>query len=140
MIHIVADLMPFSLVPSSKARSGFSLPEVLVVMAVLSILGATSLPIVQNLSTGVHHDRAVAKAEALTTAKILFHKTNPDAANDWGSASDDAARFVLLRTYLQGDGVPDSLSAYQEQAPYDQFDLGTHLRDRVHVIDSSSQS
>ena len=114
-----------------ESERAFSLPELLLVVVVTTIVGAASYPVINNLSGASSYAEANAKAESLTAAKILFRKSDPTADATWNSAASDAAKFDQLRPFLQGAPAGLTLSDYAAETPYDQFNFGTKLRDRV---------
>lgn len=118
---------------NSDRQKAFSLPELLLVVVVTTVVGAASYPVINNLSGASSYAEAKAKAEALTAAKIQFKKSDSTADLDWSSAGDDFAKFQQLRPYLKGVRADLTLAEYTADPPYDQFHLGMKLRDRVTV-------
>ncbi len=118
--------------------NGFSLPELLIVIAVMAIVGTASYPIVNNLGEASNHAEAKAKAETLTAAKIVYKKSDPGAETAWEATDSDTARFQLLRDYLDGVSDQISLAEFAADPPYHQFNFGAGIRDRVTVIETES--
>ena len=116
-----------------ESARAFSLAELLIVIAVTTIVGAASYPVINNLSGASSYAEANAKAEALTAAKIQFRKSDPSADTDWNAAATDSAKFQQLRPFLKGAPAELTLAEYSAETPYNQFNFGTKLRDRVTV-------
>ena len=119
----------------SRAEGAFSLPELLLVIAVLTIISAASYPIINNFSSASAYAEAKAKAEALTAAKILFYKSDPNAEKTWNATNSDSSKFSKLKPYLYGASNDLTIPHYAADPPYDQFDFGNGIRDRVTVIE-----
>ena len=119
-----------------RDAKAYSLPELLLVVVVTTVIGVASYPVIGNLSGASSYAEAHAKAEALTAAKILYRKSDPEANASWQGTNEDSARFGLLRPYLQGLPSDASLADFNADPPYDQLNLGSTLRDRVSVVES----
>lgn len=123
-----------------RSRKGFSLIEMLVVISVTVLVGTASYPTLRNLGGLTSQQEAIAKAEALTAAKLAFSRSSDQAADAWLTAESDQERFDHLHPYLKQAGFPQaetSLSAFSADPPYDQFDLGNRLRSIVRVASTN---
>ncbi len=124
----------FRAMPLWPSATAFSLPELLLVIAVFSAVSTASYPIFNNISAASAYHKAEAKAEALTAAKILYHKSDANAAASWNAAADEAAQFTLLKPFLTGIDSEDTLDDFAAAAPYNDFDLGNTTRDPVSIV------
>ncbi len=111
-------------------RRAFTLTEVTCVVVLLGLLAGLSIALVRDaVPTGLDRN-AVALANALNAAKKNYELRVSNASSNWTAASDDSARFLLIR-----DRVP-----YAESQTLSQFvpvgytlGLGTSLDTRVAV-------
>ncbi len=121
----------------TRHSSGFSMPELLLVIGIIGVISALSYPFVRGFNTANTHAEAQAKADALTAAKILFYRTDPIAAEKWQAT---AAPFELVKPYLYTTDDSLSLSEYAAAAPYDSFDFGSGVLDPVSVVDGETST
>jgi uncharacterized delta-60 repeat protein/prepilin-type N-terminal cleavage/methylation domain-containing protein len=101
---------------SAKTRFGFSLTELVVVLAVISLIAAIAVPTYSNVRTNAAQRAAVASAESV--AKNAFVLGLQDSTN--GSVSADNFRDGLIVSVGETDGtmsfVGDPMSPAQDDA------------------------
>jgi prepilin-type N-terminal cleavage/methylation domain-containing protein len=83
--------------PGSK---GFSLVELIIVIAVISLLGAVLLPTLQGVRMSANSATALSNVRALGLANIQFatdHDGRINGVGDWRGLEDDAERGIVFR-------------------------------------------
>lgn len=97
----------------SRGRNGFTLMELILVIAVLGVLAGIVLPRLSNVMPAARDQDAIARALTLNQATFTYSKRVGNAANNWAAATTDNARFSLIYNAGYLPGAPDTLAAYQ---------------------------
>lgn len=71
----------------SRGESGFTLPELIVVLAIFGVLVGLELPAVQAARQQINEERAVESLQEIAEAQALFQRADPD-----GDGIEDFAR------------------------------------------------
>ena len=117
-----------------RFTGGFSLLELLIVVAVLGTLATIVLPSVTGARDAALRQRSIARAEALNLAQVRLKLASPNAATQWSAAGTDAARYLLLVPYLSY--APATLALYDDaDDPYG-YTFGT-LDQKVSITGGS---
>ena len=87
---------------SSSSTSGFSLVEILIVLAVAGVLLFFAFPNIVQVKSDSERELAKARAEALNlAATAYFQALGPEEALDrWTDATGAEDRYELLKPYL----------------------------------------
>lgn len=95
-----------------KKKNGFTLVEVLVAIAVASILLFMALPNSAKVKSTAEDNSMKMRAMAMTTAKLEFVRDAgvTTAATAWSNASTNQAKYDLLRPYIKY--APAALADY----------------------------
>jgi len=95
-----------------ECRRGFSLVEVLVAVALIGVVVFLALPNIVQIKEDSETHLAIARAEALNMGMASFIQAQGSgaAASAWSGASDDEARYTLVKPYLAF--APDTLALY----------------------------
>jgi len=93
------------------SSKGQSLPELLITIVVIGILATVTTSYFDDAIPAAEQRRAISAANSINAAKITYSMRVSNAASLWSSASNDAARFLLIR-----DRIPyassDTLSSF----------------------------
>lgn len=117
-----------------RSMGGFSLLELLIVVALLGTLATIVLPSVMGARDAALRQRSIARAEALNLAQVRLKLATADAAKQWSAAGTDAARYLLLAPYLSY--APATLALYDDaDDPYG-YTFGT-LDQKVSITGGS---
>lgn len=83
-------------------RNGFSLVEVLTATVLLGILAFIAIPNIVQMKEDSEVNLAIARAEAvnMSLASFIQAQGRTAATTAWTGASDDAARYSLIKPYL----------------------------------------
>jgi prepilin-type N-terminal cleavage/methylation domain-containing protein len=79
-----------------RLKRGFTVAEILLVLAIMGIIGAVGTPMYLNLREAAEQKAAIAKANTLNAAMLAFRDKIADPDTKWTAASSDAAKFTLL--------------------------------------------
>ena len=108
-------------------KSGFTLPEALLTMALLGILTTITFPRVHGVLDKCKEKQAIAKAETLNSAKVCFKMRIADAQESYLKNGTDESRFQLLKKY-----IPISEVTFDQYAPKGfSIKLGKNLDEKV---------
>ena len=88
-------------------RKGFTMSELVVVIAVLGVLSAIVVPVYTGLRQSSLENAAVQHVRLLNAARDAYALTVPAAATAWNDAPDDMARLQLLLSLNLISGEPD---------------------------------
>lgn len=91
---------------------GFSLLELVVVIAALGLLAGLVLPNLSNVMPYARDQSAIAKAVTLEQAMLTYYKRIANAGTTWG-AKDNAGRYGLLYAAAYLPGSPATLTEFQ---------------------------
>ena len=85
------------LIHPGQHRKGFSLPEILTVMAIIGILSALAIPAYNGITTGAQNVEAGDFAESLNRSVLRFNQANWDlpVAASHAATTDE---FLVLRS------------------------------------------
>ncbi len=100
-----------------KLSGGFSLVEILVVVGVIAILAAISIPVIANVTRGANESAAESNLDHLNQAVLKYNNSITELTNAVDSGiSDEQAVFALLQ--VRDAAVPGT--------PFLQADLGAN--------------
>jgi len=92
---------------------GFSLIELIVVIAVMAAIAAAIIPSISGSREAASEQRAIAAAESLNLAQTRYRLEN--GTTRWNAATSDA-RYALIQGYLE---YGEALAAFKARyAPY----------------------
>jgi prepilin-type N-terminal cleavage/methylation domain-containing protein len=94
-------------------RKGFSLIELIVVIAVLSVIVTIIVPSISGAQEAATRQKAIAAAESLNLAQIRYRMEN--GSSSWPSGQE--ARYTALTPYL--DFAPTTLAQFGSQVGTD---------------------
>jgi prepilin-type N-terminal cleavage/methylation domain-containing protein len=114
--------------------SGFSLLELLIVVAVLGTLATIIIPSVSGAREAAQRQRAIARAEALNLAQVRLKLASPSATADWAAAGSDTARYLLLAPHLSF--APATLTDYNDADDPYSYSFGS-LDEKVSIAGGS---
>lgn len=119
-------------------KSGFTLVEILVVVAIMGIIALAVVPSIGGVMDGAEDNNAKSYAVALKSGKQTFRLRVADAANQYSSAGNNNARYSLIQPYIDGGSSPASLSGFigNEYSA----NLGANLNDPVTVTAPSGNT
>ncbi|MCA9357622.1 prepilin-type N-terminal cleavage/methylation domain-containing protein [Candidatus Kaiserbacteria bacterium] len=86
------------------SKKAFSLPEILLVVVLLGIVSAVSVPLVFNLLESGHRELAKSVAHSMNAAKHSFTMRQYNAEQLYAHAINDVERYQLIQPYLPGSG------------------------------------
>lgn len=84
----------------ATSRSGFSLIEIVITVAILGVLALVAIPFLGGVREAANDSRVSALCEALDQAKQAYRLDNAGAAAAWTGAANDEARYTLISPYL----------------------------------------
>jgi prepilin-type N-terminal cleavage/methylation domain-containing protein len=99
-------------------KRGFSLIELIVVIAVLAIISAIIIPSTTGVTDSAERQKVIAAAENLNLAMSRY-KMNTGNRTWPASAGDNTQRYAAIKPYL--DFAPATLDAYAAKAGADSF-------------------
>lgn len=104
---------------SSDRSAGFSLVEILIVLAVAGVLLFFAFPNIVQVKSDSERELAKARAEALNlAATAYFQSVGPlVAASNWGALNSAEDRYDLLKPYLAFPA--DTLAEFLPSTEYD---------------------
>jgi len=80
-------------------KRGFSLIELIIVIAVIAVVAGTIIPAISGTTSAAKQQRAISGAEALNLAQTRYRLEKGVAA--WDSLADSAARYTALMPYME---------------------------------------
>ncbi|MEM6910515.1 MAG: prepilin-type N-terminal cleavage/methylation domain-containing protein [Verrucomicrobiota bacterium] len=88
--------------PPSAHRSGFSLVEVLVAVALIGIITFLAFPNIVAVKEDSEKSLAIARAEAINMAvsSLIQSQGRVQATTAWAAASSDQNKYALINPYL----------------------------------------
>ena len=90
-------------------KTGFSLVELIIVIAVIAVIAGIIIPNISGTNEAAKTQRAIAAAEALNAAQVTYRIRN--GTSSWNADSDDTC-YVALYPYLTY--AQDSLTNFQK--------------------------
>lgn len=136
-------LKPNNAATYGVTRNAFTLVELMIVVVIIGIIAGTVVWKATRSTENMQNLAAVAKARALDQAKLDYLQTSGTTAQtNWTAAADDAARYVLVRTFLHDPTAESTLSAFAPSGYSYVFDassliLPTKTMHGSTVVDSS---
>lgn len=118
------------MIKSVSKKKGFTLIELIAVVVILSILGGLSFAYFRDAMPVAQDRQAIAAANTINGAKKAFELRVSTAATQWANASNDAARFLLIRDRI---AFAESMSLTQFTPPGYTFSLGSSISTRVTI-------
>jgi type II secretory pathway pseudopilin PulG len=110
---------------------GISFTEVILVLALMSIITVIALPLLPDAMAHSQDHQALVKAEAIQGAQLIYRARVPGADRKWLEAGNDADRYLLLRN---AGYLPLSPLTWEAYVPSGySFALGTGLGDPVSI-------
>lgn len=101
---------------TKQRRQGFTLVEVIVVVAILAILAAIAVPVFANLNDRAKQGTAIASATEIANAINLYNHANMDAmlmqgdVSGWASESDVQAVLEGLTPVIKPDNFAEAMA------------------------------
>jgi prepilin-type processing-associated H-X9-DG protein len=92
-----------------RASTGFTLPELLIIVAIVAILGAILFPIFTNARTKAQQSTCLSNQRQLSTAWLMYSQDYSGRVVPWSvsgkSASDAFIWDRLLQPYQKNEGI-----------------------------------
>lgn len=105
-------------------QKGFTLIEGMVVTAMIAIIAGVMIPVMRGQSDSALNAEAIAFANAMNQAKVVYRTTVDDAETTWAAASGDQAKYALLVGAGLMEGWPTTCNGYPDaRFTYSLYDL-----------------
>jgi len=112
-------------------RPGFSLVEILVVLAILGVVLFLAIPNIVQVRSDSEDNLARSRAEALNVAAAAYFQSvgRQTAAAAWTNAANNEARYTLVSPYLAF--APSTISSYMPTGYSATFSAADPLRQKA---------